>query len=96
MYNVSAICAGKSILDGEALSLAGLQRALSLIDQYTAFTVVTICIQALPGRVKNVLKYVPFHDFSDSPGAKSAAVIDYDTSDEISDDDDLDSVFAGR
>lgn len=96
MYNISAICAGKSILDGEALSLAGLQRALSLIDQYTAFTVVTICIQALPGRVKNLLKYVPFHDFATSPGAKSAAVIDYDAGDEPSDDEYLDSVFAGR
>ena len=95
MYNVAAFCAGKCVLDGDALSLSGLTRALSLLDEYTAFTVVTFSIQGIPGKVKNTLRYIPFADFKRGAEPIKSALIDLEDEDD-SDDADLDSVFAGR
>lgn len=95
MYNVAAFCAGKCVLDGDALSLSGLTRALSLLDEYTAFTVVTFSIQGIPGKVKNILRYIPFADFKRGAEPIKSALIDLEDEDNT-DDADLDSVFAGR
>ena len=98
MYNVAAFCAGKCILDGDGLSISALHRALSLLDEYTALTVVTYSIQGLPGKIKNIIKYLPFADFKRGAEPIKSALIDLDDDDDDDDSDDavLDSVFSDR
>ena len=82
---------GKSIvLEGECLSLAGLKRAMDMMNEYAGFVEIVGAVHSVNEEPKNKIKYVPVQDFRLAKEEKTAALIDLENDDEDDDEDDDD------